>query len=95
MELEDKTPVSPEEKNPSLEDTKKDSVVKTNTELGDKMKNLGIDIKNRKIKLETAEIVALSQLLDNIINKAQKGSLGFAIKNTNKVFMSNTKSVKP
>lgn len=94
-ELEDKTMVSPDPK-ATVPGQEKESEVTTTTQLGDKLKNLGVAIKSGKIKqMDRAEVVSLSKLLDNIVNKAQKGSLGNAIKNTDKVFMSNTKSVKP
>jgi len=95
-EIEDKPLVSPDEKSTVPSQEKAEPEVTTTTQFGDKMKNLGMSIKSNKIKqIDRTEIIALSKLLDDIVNKAQKGSLGNAIKNTDKVFMNNTKSVKP
>ena len=85
-----------EDKIVGSEDPKAQPEVTTTTQLGDKLKDLGISIKSGKVKqMDRSEVIALSKLLDDIINKAQKGSLGNAIRNTDKVFMNNTKSIKP
>jgi len=84
--------IKEDEKNDSSKPTP--SEVTSATQLGEKLINMGKDIKSGKLKqMDKSEIVAFSQLLDNITNKVQKGSLGTAIRNTDKVFMSNTKSV--
>lgn len=67
--------------------------VKSTMDLSKKMKALANELNSGKIKMDSVEVSAFSSLIDSVLSKVGKGSLGVAINNTNKVFVSKTKSV--
>ena len=70
------------------------SDVKSTMDLSKKLKALANEMNSGKIKMDSVEVSSFSKLIDSVLSKVGKGSLGVAIKNTDKVFVSKTQSVK-